>query len=167
MKKERKWAKQSAKLGMLMLIMIGLVANPLSVSLAQTNSAKVSKSSDTPATKPSPTPDIHAGLRRAAAEAIEELKAARKLLKKQGVLIAKQDQLLELERKISAKLKEINSLNERQVTEFWKLINAKDREITALENQNRILKKTRCGVICKFKIAVVAAGAGIVIGKVF
>lgn len=104
---------------------------------------------------------------KACAEAVEELKAARILLKTQGTQIALQEELLKLEEEISAKLRNINDLSEREKEELLKALAAKDRIIFSLENENRILKSQKFTIWKGVKIAIVAGAAGIIVGKVF
>ena len=106
-------------------------------------------------------------MRRAAAEAIEEIKAARKLIGSQAEQIEKGKALYALQKQIESGLRNLLSLNEKEKQELRNAIAAKDTVIEALEAQIGILKKNRCGMVCKLKIAAAAAGAGIVIGKVF
>ena len=105
-------------------------------------------------------------MKKACAEAVQELKFARLLLKKQGIQIAKQEELLALEEKISDKLKNIETLSEREKEELLKALAAKDRIIFSLENENRMLRKQKFTLWKTVKVAVVAGAAGIVVGKV-
>jgi VIT1/CCC1 family predicted Fe2+/Mn2+ transporter len=105
-------------------------------------------------------------LRKACAEAIEELVAARKLLEKQGIELQKQTELLKLEQEISAKLKEINGLSKSEKAELWNAINKKDAQISALEAANATLKKRKVSVWQIIKISVVAGAGGLILGKV-
>lgn len=106
-------------------------------------------------------------LRKACAEAVEELKVSRTALEKQGVLIEKQRELLEIETQISSKLKDINSLSELEKMELRNALTAKDNAIAALEEEVKLLKKNRFTLWKAAKVAAVAAAAGIVLGKVF
>lgn len=104
---------------------------------------------------------------RACAEAVEELKTARVALQKQGREIQKQDELLKIEREISAKAKNINSLNEREKAELLKALAAKDRVIASVEAANKVLKKQRFTVWKALKVAIVAGAAGYLAGRIF
>lgn len=107
------------------------------------------------------------GLIKACAEAVEELKAARVGLEKQGRQIEKQKELLAVERDISAKLKNINSLSEREKDELRKVLAAKDRVISSLESEVVILKKQRFTLWKAVKIGLAAGGAGYLLGRIF
>lgn len=105
-------------------------------------------------------------MRKACAEAIEELKAARKLLEKQSVEIEVQKRLSEIQTDIEQKLSNINQLSEREKEELRKSLAAKDREIDMLDRANFILRSRQMTPWKVFKIAVVAGAAGVVLGKV-
>lgn len=151
----------------IVLITIALVVSLLSACLPSMSYAQNSSRSESIAS-PSPTPKATIeGLRRAAAEAIEEIKAARKLIGSQAEQIEKGKALYALQKQIESGLRNLLSLNEKEKQELRNAIAAKDTVIEALEAQIGILKKNRCGMVCKLKIAAAAAGAGIVIGKVF
>lgn len=106
------------------------------------------------------------GLRKACAEAVQELKAARKLLAAQNIEIEKQEQMLALETQISAKLKDLRTLNEQEKRELRKALAAKDRIIISLEYANSVLEKQRLTTWKVLKIAIVAGAAGLIVGKV-
>ncbi|HUF02806.1 MAG TPA: hypothetical protein VMM38_01380 [Aridibacter sp.] len=159
MRNKTKWTRRLTRPVLLALIMTALAASPALTLRAQTNSAENSQNSDTPATDE--------GLRRAAAEAVEELRAARVLLEKQGIQIEKQRELLQLEREISAKLKNLRTLDEDEKAELRRAIAAKDRVIGALEKENAVLRKKRFTLWKGIKVAAVAVAAGIIVGKVF
>lgn len=107
------------------------------------------------------------GLIRACAEAVEELKAARVGLAKQGKQIEKQKELLAVERDISARLKNINSLSEREKDELRKALAAKDRVIASLESEVKILKKKRFTLWKAVKVGIVAGAGGYILGRIF
>lgn len=158
MKNKSRSITQKSRILKLALIMIALVVS-LSVELrAQTNSAPNSSSSDTRASDE--------GLIRACAEAVEELKAARNLIKSQRTTIARQDELLDLEKKLSAGLKNIRTMDAAEKDELRKALAAKDRAITALESEVKVLKKRKFTIWKAVKIIIVAGSAGIIIGKV-
>ncbi len=159
MRSTRNSKTRPARLILLAMIGIGLVANPLTGLQAQTNSVKSST--------PSATPVSDEGLRRAAAEAVEELKAARLLLEKQGVQIAKQEELLRLEKEISSRLKDLRTLDAREKEELRRALVAKDRVIAAVEKENAVLRRKRFTLWKAIKVAIVAGAAGIIAGKVF
>lgn len=158
MLKKRNWILQNVKLLMLVLIMTGLFVNLSPQLQAQTNSAPISPNSAIRADDE--------GLRKACAEAIEELKAARKLLEKQSVEIEVQKRLSEIQTDIEQKLSNINQLSEREKEELRKSLAAKDREIDMLDRANFILRSRQMTPWKVFKIAVVAGAAGVVLGKV-
>lgn len=152
------WNLLNVKLLMLSLIMIGLFVSQSAKLQAQTNSAPNSPGSATRADDE--------GLRRACAEAVEELKAARKLLAAQKVEIEKQEQLLKLEEKISGLLRGINKLSEEERSELRKALAAKDRVIASLESANETLKKRQMTFGKVFKIVVVSTAAGFLLAKI-
>lgn len=158
MLKKGNWMRLAAGPLMLAVIMTGLFPSLSDGLRAQTNSAPISPASATRA-------DDEA-LRRACAEAVDELKAARKLLAAQGEQIELQNRLLELEREISAAAKRIGELSAREREELVKALNAKDREIDALQATVAGLKKQRFTLWKGIKIGLVATAAGILIGKV-
>lgn len=153
------WMRHAAGLLMLAVIMTGLFPSLSDGLRAQTNSAPNSTASATPAGDEA--------LRRACAEAVDELKAARRLIAAQGEQIELQNRLLELEREISAAAKRVGELSAREREELVKALNAKDREIDAIRAENAELKKQRFSLWKGIKIGLVAAAAGILIGKVF
>lgn len=88
-------------------------------------------------------------------------------MKAQGVAIEKQKELFELEQKISEGLKNLRTLDAAEKDELRKALAAKDRVITALESEVKVLKKQKFTLWKAAKVAIVAVGAGIIIGKVF
>lgn len=156
MLKKSKMLQHAAMFAMLSVIMIGLFANPLQ-SQAQTNSAPISPTSVTRADD---------GLIKACAEAVEELKAARKLIAAQKGQVEAQERLLTIQTEIEEKLKKIGDLSEREKEELRKALAAKDREIAALEKAVAELKKRKISIWTVVKLGAVFTAGGIVIGKV-
>ena len=105
------------------------------------------------------------GLIKACAEAVEELKAARKLIAAQKSQIETQERLLTIQTEIEDKLKRIGELSEREKDELRKALAAKDRAITSLESAVETLKKRKVSFMTVLKISVVAGAAGLVAGK--
>lgn len=120
------------------------------------NSAASSQVSDTNADE---------SLRRACAEAVQELKAARALIDGQNRQIEQAEKLLKLQLSIEQKLREMDSLNESQRKALYAAIDAKDRAIAELESQNRDLRKRGGGFWGKVKIGVVAGAVGLIAGR--
>lgn len=109
---------------------------------------------------PSATPvTADAGLIKACAEAVEELRAARELLKSQGKQIAVQAELLTLEREISDGLKGIRTLDAAEKTALRDAITAKDVLIKQLKSERATFWK-------KAKWLVLGAAAGVIAGVV-
>lgn len=158
MRKTKMLKMQKLKLVSLLMTLIALASNPALTIQAQTNSAGSSPNSATRA-------DDDA-LRKACAEAVEELKAARIALERQGILIEQQRELISIETEISSKMRQINNLSELEKLELRKALLAKDTAIAALEDEVRLLKRKRFTIWKAVKIAVVAGAAGIIIGKV-
>lgn len=158
MLKKVNWTKFTVKLLMLVMIMTGLFVSQSGQLQAQTNSAPISPNSAIRADDE--------GLRKACAEAVEELKAARKLLEKQSVEIEVQKRLLEIQTDIEQKLSNINQLSEREKEELRKSLAAKDREIDLLDRANLILRSRQMTTWKVIKIAVVAGAVGLIVGKV-
>lgn len=146
------------------LIGRGLIIIALGILLvlpcrAQQNSAANSPNSDTPANK---------NFRRAAAEAIEELRSARRLITAQEDLIEALEKLIQIEREISTRLKEINSSSAAEREQLRLALVAKDKQIEAQGQENKILaKRNRGGVWRGVRNGVVTAAAGILLGKLF
>lgn len=107
-----------------------------------------------------------AGLVAACAEAVEELKAARKLLESQDLLIERQQQMLKLEDEISGLLKRSNELSDKEIAALRLALAHKDRVITAAEAEIAVLKKQRMTFWKKAKWFVIGGAAGIVVGAV-
>lgn len=94
-----------------------------------------------PNSQPSATPVSDEAFRRAVAEALEELRAARKLIDAQKAEIKTKDELIDLERKVSEGLKDLRSLDAAQRAELEAAIKDKDRVIANLEAEVAVLKK--------------------------
>lgn len=117
-------------------------------------------SSSAASSTPSATPvTADAGLVKACAEAVEELRAARELLKSQGKQIEKQAELITLEREISAGLKDIRTLDAAEKAALRDAITAKDVLIKQLKSERATLWK-------KVKWIVYGAAAGVIAGTV-
>lgn len=124
---------------------------------------------ETPTPEVTPTPSgitVPPGLVAACAEAVEELKASRKLLESQGVLIERQQEMIKLEVEIAGLGKTINELSGKQIEQLKIALSLKDRVITAAEAEIAVLKKQRMTFWKKTKYFVIGAAAGIVIGAV-
>lgn len=160
MKKKRKLMTRRARWSAIALVMTMLLVQTSARLQAQTSSAPTSRPSATPV-------DKDEALRRACAEAVEELAAARKLLHSQGLLIGKQDELLKIEREIREAMKDLRNLDARQKEELLKALAAKDRVIAALESEVAVYKKKRFTLWKGAKIVVVAFAAGYVAAKLF
>ncbi|MCW5959280.1 MAG: hypothetical protein KIS76_03905 [Pyrinomonadaceae bacterium] len=157
MKNEWILKKLTMRQALLLALFVGLVVSLAATVRPQTNSAESSPDSVTRA-------DDEA-LRKACAEAVEELKVSRIALEKQGILIEKQRELLGIEGEIAAKLRTIENLSEREKLELRSALAAKDRAIAGLEDQVKMLKKKRFTVWKGLKYALVGAAAGIVAGS--
>lgn len=143
---------------MLVLSMIAFDVSPGATVRAQTLSAANSQ--------PSATPADDAALRRACAEAVDELKAARKLLEKQDIEIKLQAEMLDLEQKINAGLKDLRTLDEAEKLSLRDAIAAKDRVIASQEAAIAALKKNRWTFWKNAKAVTLGVAAGIVIGAI-
>lgn len=151
----------------LAVIMIALLTSLVLTTQAQTSYVPSLPISDTRAPEPSATPPQTGDdtqLRRACAEAVEELRAGRKLLASQDVEIRLQGELLALEKEISAGLKNLRNLDESEKQALRAALDAKDRQIAALDAVIVELKKRRFTFWKKIKTFAVGAAAGIVIG---
>lgn len=119
-----------------------------------------------PNSVPSATPVPDTEFRRAVAEALEELRAARKLIEAQTVELKIKDELIALEREVSAGLKNIRNLDAAELQALRDALAAKDRVIAAYEAEIAVLKKNRWSTWKWIKAAAVGAAAGVVIGAV-
>lgn len=118
-----------------------------------------------PSSQPQATPVDDAALRRACAEALEELRAARKFIASQDSELRVAAEVITLERRIADGHKRIGSLSADEITQLRVAIAAKDRVIAAYEAEISVLKKKN-SFWSKFKWAAAAAAAGIVAGVV-
>lgn len=109
---------------------------------------------------PSATPvTADAGLIKACAEAVEELRAARELLKSQGKQISVQAELLNLEREISVGLKDLRTLDASEKTALRDAITAKDVLIKQLKSERVTFWK-------RAKWLIIGGAAGLIAGAV-
>lgn len=143
------------------LLAIGLSMNALFVSdhemsQAQTNSVASSQPSATPAGQDD-------GLRAACAEAVEELKAARQLLRSQGALIERQNELADLQTQIETGLKDLRRLDADEKQHLRNAVAAANRQIAALEAEVAVLKKQRTTFWKKAKWFVFGGLAGVAV----
>lgn len=152
MKRLRNWIHCLAVLAAIATFTIVPSLSHGQTSQPQSNSAASSTPSATPVT-------ADAGLITACAEAVEELKAARRLLASQNKLIEKQAELLTLEREISAGLKDIGKLNADEKTQLRDALTAKDVLIKQLKSQ-------RAKFWTKAKWLVGGAAVGVIVGTV-
>lgn len=123
----------------------------------------------TPSASPSPSSDTRASdeaLRRACADAVAELRAARKLIDAQQVELGRYAEILKLETEIRSQMKRIGELGDQEKTELRSALDAKDRQVAALEAAIAALKRDRPSFWKKLGWVVVGAGAGVVIGGV-
>lgn len=100
------------------------------------------------------------------AEALEELRAARRVIEAQKQELKIKDELIALERQVSDGLKNIRTLDAGEMQSLRDAIAAKDRVIAAYEAEIVVLKKNRWSAWKWLKAAAVGAGAGIVIGAI-
>lgn len=119
---------------------------------------------------PSPTPPVEqspddtAGLRRACAEAASELRAARKLLEKQDIEIERQSEMLALEQRLTAGLKDLRTMDATQLAELRTAIAAKDAQIAATEAALAVAKKQKQTFWKNARAVTVGVAAGIIAG---
>lgn len=124
--------------------------------------------SSTPSATPvSDTTQVPAGFVRACSEAIEELRASRKLLESQGILTDRQDELLKIERQITDSVKNLRTLDAQQIAELQKALAAKDRVIAAVEAEVVVLKKQRMTFLKKAKWFFIGGLGGAAVCAVF
>jgi predicted RNase H-like nuclease (RuvC/YqgF family) len=105
-------------------------------------------------------------LRKACGEAVEELKAARKLIVAQRGELEVQRRVIELQERIEAGLKNWQSLSEREKDELRKALAAKDRVIDALERKVEVLEKRQWSVGKIVTVVIVSAAVGVAVGAV-
>lgn len=115
--------------------------------------------SPTPPATPTPDP-----MMQACAEAVEELRAARKLLEAQGTQIERQNELIKLERTISERLTQTRELDAAEKAELRNALAAAERQIAAVQAQVDVLKKERPSVWTKLKWIGYGIAAGVVVG---
>ncbi|MEZ5421837.1 MAG: hypothetical protein R2682_01925 [Pyrinomonadaceae bacterium] len=138
---------------------------------AQTNSAESSPALATPAPEATPsvtpTPDSNdAALRRACADAVDELKAARKLIASQTALIDRSGELNLLERQFSDGLKNLRTLDAAEKQKLTEALAAKDRVIANIEAENAVLRKQRNTFWKKLKVFTIGAAASAIAGAI-
>lgn len=155
MRKIWKSTLQAKRLLTIVLLTIALCGSLAPTLRAQTSSAPSSPSSVIPASDEA--------LRKACAEAVEELKAARKLLASQDKHIELQQELLALEKQISQGLKDLRKLDADEKQALRDAIAAKDRVIAANEKAIAELKKNQWSLWKAVKAGAVGAAIGIVI----
>lgn len=119
-----------------------------------------------PNSQPSATPADDSALRRACAEAVQELRAARVLLAKQDIELQLQAELLQIERQISDGLKNLRTLDASERKALTDALAAKDRVIAAYESEIVVLKKNRWSWWRAAKVFVFGAAAGVVAGVI-
>lgn len=158
MKKQNRQPKLRSKLLTLALIMNVLFASSVAIILPANSYAQSSQ--------PSATPVSDEAFRRAVAEALEELRAARKLIEAQGQELKVKDELIALEKQLSAGLKDLRTLDAAERKALSDALAAKDRVIAAYEAEIVVLKKNKFTWWKAFKTAAVGAGVGIVLGAV-
>lgn len=105
-------------------------------------------------------------LRRACNDAIAELRAARKLIDAQQVELGRYAEILKLETEIRSQMKRINELGDQEKKELRSALDAKDRQVAALEAAIAVLKRDRPSFWKKLGWVAIGAGAGVVIGTV-
>lgn len=98
-------------------------------------------------------------------DALSELRAARKLIDAQGIEIGRYDELLKIEREIAGKLRQISLLSEKEKAELRAALDAKDRQIAALEAAVAALKKDRWTFWKAARATGIGLAAGIVVGS--
>lgn len=141
-------------LAAIVLSMTVLFASLAPTLQAQSSSATNSQPSATPVSKDD-------GLRAACFEAVEELRAARKLIDSQGLRIELGDEMLAIERQISAGLKNIRTLDAAEKEQLRQALGAKDRVIAAYEAEIVVLKKQRTSFWKKAELVVIGVAVGI------
>lgn len=146
-----------------------LSTGPLATrSRAQTSSANNSQPQATPVTPvSSPTPDPDAGLRAACNDTLNELIAARALIRSQDGDITKLTELNALTDKVNSGLKGLRSLDAAEKQKLRDAVDAANREIAAIKGENAVLKKHQVTLWKEFKWGAVGAGVGIVLFVIF
>lgn len=156
MQKTKRRTLYTLKLLMLALITTGLFANSGAITLVPSSYAQ--------SLRPSATPVTDDGFRRAVAEALQELTAARKLIEAQDAEIKVKDEVIALERQLSDGLRRWKTLSETEIAELRKAVAAKDKVIADYEAEIVVLKKQRTSVWKKAEIFIVGAATGVVVG---
>lgn len=105
-------------------------------------------------------------MRRACADAIAELRAARRLIDAQQIEIGRYEEILRLEGEIREKLKRFQELGDQEKNQLRSALDAKDRQVASLEAAIAVLKRERPSFWKKFGWIIAGAAAGIVIGGV-
>lgn len=158
MQRSQRLRPQILKLLTLVLSMSVLFASGGPTTQAQNSSATSSP--------PSATTVPDDAFRRSVAEALEELRAARKLIEAQKQELKIAGELIALERQVSDGLKNIRTLDAKELQALRDAIGAKDRVIAAYEAEIVVLKKNKWSTWKWIKAAAVGAGAGILIGAI-
>ena len=143
----------------IVLSMIVLSCPAVPTSRAQTNSVPVSQPSATPASQDD-------ALRAACADAIDELKAARQLLKSQGALIDKQNELLTIEHQLSEGQKNLRTMDAAEKAQLRRAVDSANNETAGVRAENAVLKKNQVTIWKKAKWFVIGGAAGIIAGAV-
>lgn len=157
--KPRKLRSSAIVLSLIVLAASVAVTIPVRSSYAQSSTPSASPATDA-------TPTVPAGLVAACAEAVEELRASRKLLASQGELIERQDEMLKLEGEIATLAKRVNDLSQKEIAQLRVALAAKDRVIAATEAEVAVLKKQRMTVWKKIKWFVYGGAVGVAAGAV-
>lgn len=140
-----------------------LIALPSVSVSAQTSTNSASSAENSPRLD---IPASDESLRRACAEAVQELKAARALINGQAQQIETAERLLKIQTEIESGLRTLNDLNAEQRLSLSQALEAKSRIITELESQNAALRKRGGGAWGKAKFAVIGVALGVIAGAV-
>ena len=141
----------------IVLIMSGLFG-PGSLTLrAQTTSVPSSQPQATPVSQDE-------ALRRACADTLTELIAARKLIASQDQYALKQVELQQLSDQISNGRKDLRTLDAQEKQHLRDAVTAADKEIAALKAEVVVLKKERMTIWKKAKWFVIGGAIGIAVG---
>lgn len=111
----------------------------------------------------SPTPDADAALRAACADTLNELLAARKLIASQGVQIQRDAELQGIQEQLSSGLKDLRTLDATEKQNLRDAIAAAQRQITAIEAENAVLKKNQVTIWKRIKYVVIGGGIGVIV----
>lgn len=158
MKSKNSLTTQNLKLLMLVAIMSVLFVSGVATTQAQDSSATNSQ--------PSATPVPDDVFRRAVAEALEELRSARKLIEAQSLELKIKDELIALERQLSDGQKNLRTMDAAELAALRTALSAKERVIAAYEAEIVLLKKKRWSFWKVVKTAAVAGAAGLVVGAI-